>query len=71
MALLSLGGSRKLFVALLALPNLAAAFSSTSLLFLPGGLWNQDERLVSSMGQVIPHLHIKLIMKILLLIDLG
>jgi hypothetical protein len=45
---------KKLFVALLALPNLAAAFSSTSLLFLPGALWNQNERLVSNMGQVVP-----------------
>ncbi|KAE9367395.1 hypothetical protein N431DRAFT_547888 [Stipitochalara longipes BDJ] len=42
---------RKLFGALLALPNLAAAFSSTSLLFLPGAQWNQDQRLVSSIGQ--------------------
>jgi len=43
---------RKLFAALLALPNLVAAFSSTTLLFLPGALWNQDQRLVSSIGQV-------------------
>jgi hypothetical protein len=43
---------KKLFAALLALPNMAAAFSSTSLLFLPGALWNKDQRLVSSKGQV-------------------
>jgi hypothetical protein len=51
MADLSLSASRKLFAALFTLP-LAAAFSSTSLLFLPGAPWNQDQRLVSSMGQV-------------------
>ena len=51
MAGLSLSASRKLFAALLTLP-LAAAFSSTSLLFLPGAPWSQDQRLVSSMGQV-------------------
>jgi len=44
---------RRLFGTLLTLPNLAAAFSSTSLLFLPGAPWNQDQRLVSSMGQVL------------------
>jgi hypothetical protein len=50
--MLEFNAYKKLFAALLALPNLAAAFSSTSLLFLPGALWNKDQRLVSSMGQV-------------------
>jgi hypothetical protein len=40
---------RRFFAALLALP---AAFASQSLLFLMGPLWNQDQRLVSSMGSV-------------------
>lgn len=44
---------RRLFAALLALPNLAAAFSSAGLLFLPGATY-QDQRLVSSMGSVSP-----------------
>lgn len=51
MAGLTISASRKLFAALPAFP-LATAFSSTSLLFLPGGSWDQDQRLVSSMGQV-------------------
>jgi hypothetical protein len=50
--MLGFNAHKKLFAALLALPNMAAAFSSTSLLFLPGALWNKDQRLVSSMGQV-------------------